>query len=177
MSEALRSREVIVGVDTHKHVHAAVAIKGLGARLGATTIPGGAKGYRELEVWACSLGAVRAFGIEGTGSYGAGLSRFLHAQGHAVLEVNRPNRQLRRQQGKSDPLDAEAAARSVLAGQAAGLPKSGTGSRSARPVIQGRQKSEQQSGPTSCASAHKLGCHAASLTRCNRRERLCRKHS
>lgn len=127
MSEALRSREVIVGVDTHKHVHAAVAINELGARLGVTTIPVGAKGYRELEVWACSLGAVRAFGIEGTGSYGAGLSRFLRAQGHAVLEVNRPDRQLRRQQGKSDPLDAEAAARAVLGGQAAGLPKSGTG--------------------------------------------------
>ena len=68
MSEALRSGEVIVGVDTHKHVHAAVAINRLGARLGATTIPVAAKGYRELEVWACSLGAVRAFGIEGTGS-------------------------------------------------------------------------------------------------------------
>jgi transposase len=104
-----------------------VAINGLGARLGATTIPAVAKGYRELEVWARSLGAVQAFGIEGTGSYGAGLSRFLHAQGHAVLEVNRPDRQLRHQQGKSDQLDAEAAARAVLGGQAAGLPKSGTG--------------------------------------------------
>ncbi|MFC7739591.1 transposase, partial [Roseomonas sp. GCM10028921] len=127
MSEALPSREVVVGVGTHKHVHAAVAISGLGARLGAMTIPVGAKGYWQLAVWACSLGAVRAFGIEGTGSYGAGLSRFLRAKGHAVLEVNRPNRQLRHQQGKSDPLDAEAAARAVLGGQVAGLSKSGTG--------------------------------------------------
>ena len=126
MSETV-STEIIVGVDTHKDVHVAVAISGLGARLGTKTIPVGAKGYRDLAAWALSFGAVRAFGIEGTGSYGAGLSRFLCEQGHAVLEVNRPNRQLRRQRGKSDPLDAEAAARAVLAGQADILPKSGTG--------------------------------------------------
>jgi transposase len=118
--------EVVVGVDTHKHVHAAVVISALGARLGATTVPTNAKGYRDLAAWACSFGAIKAFGIEGTGSYGAGLSRFLRAQGHAVLEVNRPDRQLRHQRGKSDPVDAEAAARAVLGGQAMGLPKSGT---------------------------------------------------
>ena len=73
------------------------------------------------------MGAVQAFGIEGTGSYGAGLSRFLRERGHTVVEVNRPNRQLRYQQGKSDAVDAESAARAVLAGQAVGQPKSGTG--------------------------------------------------
>ena len=118
MSETA-STDIIVGIDTHKHVHVAVAISALGARLGITTIPVSAKGYRDLEAWALSLGAVRAFGIEGTGSYGAGLSCFLCEQGHAVLEVNRPNRQLRRQRGKSDPLDAEAAARAVLGRQTA----------------------------------------------------------
>ena len=61
---------------------------------------------------------MRAYGVEGSGSYGAGLSRFLQASGHSVLEVNRPNRQLRHQQGKSDPLDAEGSARAVLSGQA-----------------------------------------------------------
>jgi transposase len=127
MSETPPTAELIVGVDTHKHVHAAVAISALGARLGATTVPVGAGGYRDLETWAQSLGPVRAFGVEGTGSYGAGLSRFLRERGHVVLEVNRPNRQLRQQKGKSDPLDAEGAARAVLAGQAAGLPKDGTG--------------------------------------------------
>jgi transposase len=120
-------RRVIVGVDTHKHAHTAVAIDARGARLGATTVPVGVGGYRELEAWARAFGAVRAFGVEGTGSYGAGLSRFLRERGHAVLEVDRPDRQLRRRRGKSDPLDAEAAARAVLGGQAAGLPKSGTG--------------------------------------------------
>ena len=82
--------------------------------------------YRALEAWATSLGTVRAIGIEGTGSYGAGLSRFLNERGHAVLEVNRANRQLRHQKGKSDAVDAEGAARAVLAGQATGQPKSGT---------------------------------------------------
>src|SRR3954464_10735241 len=126
MDETARA-DVIVGVDTHKHVHAAVAIDALGARLGATTIPVGERGSQALEAWARSLGPVRAFGVEGTGSYGAGLPRFLVAQGHAVLEVNRPDRQLRRRKGESDPLDAESAARAVLGGQATARPKSGTG--------------------------------------------------
>ena len=68
-----------------------------------------------MEAWARSLGPVRAFGVEGTGSYGAGLSRFLRERGHAVVEVNRPDRRLRRRKGKSDPLDAEAAARMLSA--------------------------------------------------------------
>ena len=126
MSETLPA-DIIVGVDTHKHIHAAVAITALGVRLGTLTIPVGGKGYHALELWARSLGSVRAFGVEGTGCYGAALSRFLCERGHAVVEVNRPNRQLRYQQGKSDPLDAEAAARAVLGGQALGLPKSGSG--------------------------------------------------
>ncbi len=126
MSEAFPAAQIIVGVDTHKHVHAAVAISELGARLDTITVPASAKGYQDLETWARSMGPVRAFGVEGTGSYGAGLSRFLCEQGHAVFEVNRPNRQLRHQHGKSDPIDAEAAARAVLAGQAAAVPKAGT---------------------------------------------------
>lgn len=126
MSEAFPAAQIIVGVDTHKHVHAAVAISELGARFGTMTIPISAKGFQDLETWARSVGPVRAFGVEGTGSYGAGLSRFLCERGHAVLEVNRPNRQLRRQHGKSDPIDVEAAARAVLAGQAAAVPKAGT---------------------------------------------------
>ena len=120
--------EVIIGVDTHKHAHAAVAINALGARLGMITIPASRNGYQALEAWARSLGPVRAFGVEGSGSYGAGLSRFLQASGNTVIEVNRPNRQLRHQHGKSDPLDAESAARTVLSGQADARPKAGTSS-------------------------------------------------
>ncbi len=118
---------LFVGVDTHKDVHAVVAISATGVHLAATTVPASSKGYATLEAWAKSMGRIQAFGVEGTGSYGAGLSRFLRERGHSVIEVNRPNRQLRRQKGKSDAVDAESAARAVLAGQAVGHPKSGMG--------------------------------------------------
>jgi transposase len=97
--QTIAPTDIVIGVDTHKHIHAAVALNGLGARLGTTSIPVSQMGYRELEVWACAFGCVRAFGIEGTGSYGAGLSRALVAQGHTVVEVNRSNRQVRHQHG------------------------------------------------------------------------------
>lgn len=125
MSEADPS-DIVIGVDTHKHTHAAVAVTGLGARLAELTIPVSTVGYQALEAWACSLGSIRAFGIEGTGSYGAGLSRFLRDRDHSVHEVARPDRGLRHRHGKTDHLDAEAAARTLLAGQAIALPKSGT---------------------------------------------------
>ncbi len=118
--------DVIIGVDTHKDRHVAVAISATGLHLAATVIPATKKGYQALETWGATLGTIRCFGIEGTGSYGAGLSRFLRERGHGVVEVNRPNRQLRHQKGKSDSVDAEGAARAVLAGQATGHPKAGT---------------------------------------------------
>jgi transposase len=120
--------DIVVGVDTHKQIHAAVALSALGARLGATTVPASRAGYRRITAWARSLGTVAAFGVEGTGSYGAGLARALREEGHRVLEVNRPDRSARRRNGKDDMLDAEAAARAVLSGQAAAEPKSGTNS-------------------------------------------------
>jgi len=112
---------IIIGVDTHKSNHIAVAIKGQGARLGIMTIPTNRQGYRDLRVWAARFCKIKAFGIEGTGSYCAALSRDLVVKGHTVLDVMRPNRQLRYLQGKSDSLDAESAARSVLNGQASAL--------------------------------------------------------
>lgn len=118
---------VIVGVDTHRDIHVAVAITSLGARLGTFSIPATAAGYRKLVRWADAHGPVQAYGIEGTGSYGAGLSRALTSQGRYVIEVDRPNRRLRRQHGKKDTIDAEAAARAVLAGEARTRPKSGDG--------------------------------------------------
>ena len=119
--------DIIIGVDTHKHTHAAVAITGLGARVAELTIKVGRQGYRQLETWAASLGTIHAFGIEGTGSYGAGLARALRDGGYTVHEVSRPDRRLRRHHGKTDHLDAEGAARAVLGGQATGLPKASTG--------------------------------------------------
>ena len=92
-----------------------------------TPIPTTPAGYQQLLDWARSLGEVAAFGIEGTGCYGAGLTRYLRAGGYRVVEVNRPDRATRRRQGKSDTVDADAAARAVQAGDATGAPKAGTG--------------------------------------------------
>ena len=122
-----RASEVIIGVDTHKDQHVAVAIDVLGVRLGERHVPVTTCGYEELERWSRSLGAVHSFGIEGTGSYGAGVARFLTGHGHTVIEVNRPDRSVRFRKGKSDPTDAEMAARAVLSGVADAIPKSGEG--------------------------------------------------
>jgi transposase len=108
---------VVIGVDTHKDLHVAVAINGLGARLGSISIPATSQGYQQLARWAASHGPVQAFGIEGTGSYGAGLSRALTASGFRVVEVGRVNRQLRHRRGKTDTVDAESAARTHCAGR------------------------------------------------------------
>ncbi len=121
------SGDIIIGVDTHKATHVAVAIDKNGARLAAISVAANSKGYSALEDWACTLGCIVAFGIEGTDSYGAGLSRHLLAHGHTVVEVTRPHRQLHYQHGKSDSLDAEGAARSVLSGQAIATPKTQSG--------------------------------------------------
>ena len=119
--------KVIVGVDTHKHEHVAVAIDSLGARLAVFRVPANGAGYAALVTWARTLGDLESFGIEGTGSYGAGLTRFVRQQGLRVLEVNQCDRRKRRNEGKSDTLDAEAAARSVLAGVATAIPKAADG--------------------------------------------------
>ena len=119
---------VINGVDTHKDNHIAVAINAQGARPGSTTIPTTRNGYQDLEIWAAQFGQVKAFEIEGTGSFCAGLSGDLLAEDREVLDVMRPNRQLRFLHGKSDSLDAESAARSVLNGQATAIAKTQTGS-------------------------------------------------
>jgi transposase len=119
-------RRVTVGVDTHAEVHVAVAKDALGRRLDATSAATTPAGYAELLGWAQRLGEVEAWGIEGTGSFGAGLTRFLRRQGQVVVEVNRPDRAARRRRGKSDPLDAEAAARAVQAREGT-APKAGDG--------------------------------------------------
>ncbi len=125
--EVVRSDQVIVGVDTHQNEHVAVAVDGHGVRLAEIQTPATSCGYANLELWSRNLGEIKAFGIEGTGSYGAGVTRFLTCKGYTVMEVNRPDRAIRYRKGKSDPTDAEMAARAVLAGVADGTPKSGEG--------------------------------------------------
>ncbi|MDA8263860.1 MAG: IS110 family transposase [Actinomycetota bacterium] len=120
-------RPVTGGVDTHKDTHVAVVVDEVGRVLGTKAFPADARGYVRLHTWMASHGALVKVGVEGTGSYGAGLARHLGAEGVTVVEVVRPNRQVRRRRGKSDPTDAEAAARAALNGEASGAPKSRDG--------------------------------------------------
>jgi transposase len=119
---------ITLGVDTHKDIHVAVALDGLGRRLGTLSVPAIPAGYENLVNWARGFGPLERAGVEGTGSFGAGLTRFLQeAEGTKVFEVIRPKRRDQYRSGKSDPIDAEAAARSVLAGTAIGQPKDADG--------------------------------------------------
>ncbi|TDC60378.1 IS110 family transposase [Micromonospora sp. KC207] len=119
--------EVILGVDTHKDVHVAAVITVLGAPMAHQEFPATSAGYRQLLTWARSFGGLRRAGVECTGSYGAALAKFLSRESVQVVEVNRPDRATRRKQGKTDAIDADAAARAVLSGRAAVTPKTGEG--------------------------------------------------
>jgi transposase len=122
-----KQRPVIGGVDTHLQVHVAAVVDEVGGVLGVESFPTTEAGYARLVGWLASFGPVGRVGVEGTGSYGAGLARHLARAALDVVEVDRPNRQARRRAGKSDPLDAVSAARAALSGSAKGVPKSRTG--------------------------------------------------
>jgi transposase len=118
---------ITLGVDTHKDIHVGVALDGVGRHQGTLSVPANPAGYRNLVEWASGFGPLAHAGVEGTGSFGAGLARFLKARGIKVSEVIRPKRRDQYRFGKSDPIDAEAAARAVLAGTATGEPKDADG--------------------------------------------------
>src|SRR5215467_2254301 len=115
------------GVDTHADVHVAAAVDQVGRVLGTRGFPADAAGYAGALVWMRGHGELAKVGVEGTGSYGAGLARYLAGCGVEVVEVIRPNRQARRQRGKSGTADAVAAALAALNGEASGVPKSHDG--------------------------------------------------
>jgi transposase len=117
------TRTVIGGVDTHLDVHVAAALDGTGGLLGVESFPTTAAGYRAQFDWLDGFGPVAIVGVEGTGSYGAGLARFLSKVGVTVVEVDRADRSDRHRQGKSDPLDAISAARAAQSGRARGQSK------------------------------------------------------
>jgi transposase len=121
------ARGVTGGVDTHLDVHVAAALDPIGGLFGTAAFPTTPAGYGELLTWLRSFGEVRKVGVEGTGSYGAGLSKFLRTEGLTVIEVNRPNREERRRSGKSDPVDAIEAARAALGARAKSIAKSKDG--------------------------------------------------
>ena len=123
----MRIVEVTGGVDTHADNHMAAAIDHNGGLLGVESFSASETGYGDLLAWLVGFGELVRVGVEGTGSWGVGLSRFLADHNMTVVEVDRPNRQTRRKQGKSDPTDAVSAARAALSGTATVTPKSRNG--------------------------------------------------
>ncbi len=138
------------GVDTHADVHVAAVVDQVGRVLGTQAFPATAAGYRAVLAWMKLHGELARAGVEGTGSYGAGLARCLASCGVEVVEVIRPNRQARRRRGKSDTADAVAAAVAALSGEASGLPKSRDGAaesiRALRVARAGAVKARTQAG-------------------------------
>jgi transposase len=131
----MEQNEVIQGVDTHLDAHVGAVISETGKLLGTLSVSTDTAGYLKLVTWANSFGQLRRAGVEGTGTYGAVLARVLRDYEIEVLEVNRPDRVTRRSRGKSDPTDAENAARTVLSGKATALPKEQSGAAEAMRAV------------------------------------------
>lgn len=129
-----QNNEVILGVYTHLDAHVGAVISETGKLLGTLSVSTDTAGYLNLVSWANSFGHLRA-GVEGTGTYGAGLARVLRDHEIEVLEVHRPDRAMRRSRGKSDPTDAENAARAVLSGRATAVPKEQSGAAEAMRAV------------------------------------------
>ncbi|TDO44510.1 transposase [Kribbella sp. VKM Ac-2527] len=121
------AEEVVLGVDTHKDTHVAAVVTVLGRVIDSKAFPTTTAGYRSLLGWARGLGLVRRAGVECTGSYGAGLTRYLLTEGVEVVEVNHPDKATRRRRGKTDTIDAQAAAQAVISGRATATAKTGDG--------------------------------------------------
>lgn len=143
-------RSVTGGVDTHSEVHVAAVVDQVGRVMGSESFPATGAGYRSALSWMRSHGRLEAVGVEGTGSYGTGLARYLSSQDVTVVEVIRPNRQTRRRRGKSDTADAVAAALAALNGEASGTPKAHDGAvesiRALRVARRGAVKAATQAG-------------------------------
>ncbi len=152
------------GVDTHADVHVAAAIDDNGGLLGVESFPATEVGFAELLGWLIGFGSVTQVGEEGTGSWGVGLSRFLHGQEVVVVEVDRPNRQQRRKVGKSDPSDAVSAARAALSGVASVTPKIRNGSvEQMRVLLVARRSARQQRIQTLNQLRHLVFCAPESV--------------
>ncbi|UXY17452.1 IS110 family transposase [Streptomyces cynarae] len=119
--------DVVLGVDTHKDIHVAAVITMTGSLLDTRSFPTTEDGYRQLLAWASAFGRLQRAGVECTGSYGAALTRYLHREGITVTEVNQPDKDTRRRRGKTDAIDAAAAAQAVLSGRATATAKTGDG--------------------------------------------------
>ena len=138
-------RALTGGVDTHADVHVAAVIDPEGGLLGVKSFATDLAGYKLLSAWMGTFGEIGLVGVEGTGSYGAGLARHLHREGLVVVEVDRPNRQERARQGKSDSLDAIEAARAALSGRAFGVAKTRDGNVEAIRTLMVARRSARES--------------------------------
>jgi len=138
------ARVITGGVDTRADMHVAAALDSIGGLLGVQEFPATAAGYASLLGWLRGFGTLAVAGVEGTGSYGAGLARHLAAAGVRVVEVDRPDRQDRARQGKSDPLDAVSAARAALSGRASGAPRGRDGAVEAIRALMVAKRSARQ---------------------------------
>jgi transposase len=147
---------IVLGVDTHADQHVAAALDEQGRLLGTHAVPTTPAGYRALLAWASTQGSIARVGIEGTGSYGAGLARWLRRRDVEVVEVDRPNRRLRHHRGKSDTVDAEAAARAAQARTATGQPKSGDGHVEAIRVLRTARRSAVKARTQAMNQLHAL---------------------
>ena len=128
MTTIAEPRPVVTGgVDTHLDMHVAAVVTVVGGVLGTAEFPTTAAGYRRLLAWMRTFGELGQVGVEGTGTYGVSLARHLRSEQVKVVEVMRPNRQVRRRHGKTDVVDAIAAARAVLSGEANAIPKTHDG--------------------------------------------------
>lgn len=148
--------EVFGGVDTHSRTHHAAVIDGQGKHLGDRQFPATAAGYRQLLAWLTRHGPIQKVGVEGTGAYGAELARKLSAAGLTVIEVDRPDRKTRRSKGKSDPIDAYAAAQAMLSGRATGRPKTRDGIVEAIRVLRVARRSAVKARTQSINQLHQL---------------------
>jgi hypothetical protein len=144
------------GVDTHRDIHVAAALDQIGGLLGTATFATTLAGYRALLGWLVGFGPVEAVGVEGTGSYGAALARYLTRNDVVVVEVGRPNRQVRRRYGKTDVVDAIAAARAVQSGDATAVPKSHDGPVEALRALKTVQRSATKARTQALNQLHAL---------------------
>jgi transposase len=154
------------GVDTHLDTHVAAALDPLGRLVGTESFDADAAGYKALLAWLEQFGQVTKIGVEGTGSYGTGLARFLRRKGVEVVEVNRPNRQARRNHGKSDPLDAVEAARAAISGRATGAGKTKDGPVEAIRVLVVAKRSARQARVKAITQMRHLGYTAPDQLHC-----------
>jgi transposase len=173
ISAAPLDRVVFGGIDTHKDTHTAALVDSAGMVLGCAVFPTTRAGYRQLLGWMGSAGTLARVGVEGTGSYGAGICRQLAAAGVAVVEVNRPDRSQRRRRGKSDALDAAAAAEAARSGNRIAVPKSRDGQVESLRVlrltrasaVQARSKAWQQLDQLLVTAPEQLRDQVRELTR------------